>query len=71
MSSRLKILFLVTTSPDNTSFCPHYIRTTIMRIFFTAVFVILGANLIIDLMDSNLKNIIEERNETINRLIKS
>ena len=60
MSSRLKISFLVTTSPDH-----------IMRIFFTAVFVILGANLIIDLMDSNLKNIIEERNETINRLIKS
>lgn len=60
MSSRLKISFLVTTSPDY-----------IMRIFFTAVFVILGANLIIDLMDSNLKNIIEERNETINRLIKS
>ena len=59
MFTRLKISFLVTTSPD-----------TIMRIFFTAVFVILGANLVIDLMDSNLKNIIEERNETINRMME-
>ena len=71
MSSRLKISFLVTTSPDNTSFCPHYIRTTIMRIALTAIIVLLGANLIIDLMDSNLKTIIEERNQTINELIKS
>ena len=60
MYTRLKTSFLVISSPD-----------TIMRIFFTAVFVILGANLVIDLMDSNLKNIIEERNETINRLIQS
>ena len=60
MYTKLKISFLVISSPDH-----------IMRIFFTAVFVILGANLIIDLMDSNLKNIIEERNETINRLIQS
>ena len=59
MFTRLKISFLVTTSPDQ-----------IMRIFFTAVFVILGANLVIDLMDSNLKNIIEERNQTINRMME-
>ena len=58
MYTKLKISFLVTSSPD-----------TIMRIFFTAVFVILGANLVIDLMDSNLKTIIEERNETINRMM--
>ena len=42
-----------------------------MRIALTAIIVLLGANLIIDLMDSNLKNIIEERNETINRMIES
>ena len=59
MFTRLKISFLVTTSPDH-----------IMRIFFTAVIVILGANLVIDLMDSNLKNIIEERNQTINRMME-
>ena len=59
MYTRLKISFLVTTSPD-----------TIMRIFFTAIIVLLGANLIIDLMDSNLKSIIEERNETINRMME-
>ena len=42
-----------------------------MRIALTAIIVLLGVNLIIDLMDSNLKNIIEERNETINRMIES
>ena len=42
-----------------------------MRIALTAIIVLLGANLIIDLMDSNLKTIIEERNETINRMIES
>ena len=42
-----------------------------MRIALTAIIVLLGANLVIDLMDSNLKTIIEERNETINRMIES
>ena len=42
-----------------------------MRIILLALFTILGANLFIDLMDSNLKNIIDERNETINRMIES
>jgi len=42
-----------------------------MRLILLALFTILGANLFIDLMDSNLKNIIEERNETINRMIES
>jgi len=42
-----------------------------MRLILLFLFVILGANLFIELMDSNLKNIIEERNETINRLIES
>ena len=60
MFTRLKISFLVISSPDH-----------IMRIVLSAIIVLLGANLIIDLMDSNLKNIIEERNETINRFIKS
>ena len=42
-----------------------------MRIALTAIIVLLGANLLIDLLDSNLKTIIEERNETINRMIES
>ena len=42
-----------------------------MRLILLFLFVILGANLLIELLDSNLKNIIEDRNETINRLIES
>ena len=40
-----------------------------MRIFFLALFVILGANLMIQLLDSNMTQIIKERNETIQRSI--
>jgi len=42
-----------------------------MRIFFSTLFVILGANLFIDLMDSNLVSIIEERNQTVERYIQN
>ena len=38
-----------------------------MRIFFVALFVILGANLGIQLMDSTLSDVIKERNATIQR----
>jgi hypothetical protein len=40
-----------------------------MRIFFTALIVILGANLMIDLLDSNMVNLIEERNTSIEKLL--
>ena len=40
-----------------------------MRLFFLALFVILGANLGIELLDSNMTQIIKERNETIQRSI--
>jgi len=40
-----------------------------MRLFFLALFVILGANLCIQLLDSNMTQIIKERNETIQRSI--
>ena len=40
-----------------------------MRLFFLALFVILGANLGIQLLDSNMTQIIKERNETIQRSI--
>ena len=40
-----------------------------MRIFLSAIVVILGVNLLIDLMDSNLVDVMKERNETIQRQI--
>lgn len=42
-----------------------------MRIFFLALFVILGANLGIQLLDSNMTQIIKERNETLQRSINN
>ena len=42
-----------------------------MRIFFLALFVILGANLMIEMLDSNMTQIIQDRNETIQRSINS
>ena len=39
-----------------------------MRIFFVALFVILGANLGINLLDSNMSEIINERRETLEKL---
>ena len=42
-----------------------------MRIFFVALFVILGANLGIELLDSNMTQIIKERNESIQRSINN
>ena len=38
-----------------------------MRIFLLALFTILGANLVIDLMDSNLVDVMNERRETIEK----
>ena len=42
-----------------------------MRIFFLALFVILGANLGIELLDSNMTQIIKDRNESIQRSINN
>ena len=42
-----------------------------MRIFFLALFVILGANLMIELLNSNMTQIIQDRNESIQRSINS
>jgi len=39
-----------------------------MRIFFTVLVIVLGANLGIQLLDSNLVKILEERKETIERV---
>jgi len=41
-----------------------------MRLFLSGIVIILGANLLIDLLDSNLVSIIEERNATINKMLK-
>jgi len=42
-----------------------------MRLFFLALFVILGANLMIEMLDSNMTQIIQDRNESIKRSINS
>ena len=41
-----------------------------MRIVLVFLFVILGANLLIELLDSNLTETINERNEALERLLK-
>tara|TARA_Y100000004_G_scaffold34278_1_gene36561 strand:- start:481 stop:606 length:126 start_codon:yes stop_codon:yes gene_type:complete len=41
-----------------------------MRIFFAALIAILGANLLIDLLDSNMVQMMEDRKQTIERLMK-
>ena len=38
-----------------------------MRIFLLALFIILGANLLIDLLDSDLVDVMQERRETIEK----
>jgi hypothetical protein len=40
-----------------------------MRIVLISVFILLGANLMIEMLDSNMTQIIRERNETIQRSI--
>ena len=40
-----------------------------MRIFFVALFIFLGANLGINLLDSNMSEIINERRETLEKSI--
>jgi len=42
-----------------------------MRLFFLALFVILGANLGIELLDSHMTQIIKERNDSIQRTINN
>jgi hypothetical protein len=41
-----------------------------MRIALTLIVAILGANLMIDILDSNMMDIIEDRQNTIERLIE-
>ena len=38
-----------------------------MRIFLASIVIILGANLLIDLLDSNLVDVMNERRETIEK----
>ena len=42
-----------------------------MRLIFLALFTILGANLMIEMLDSNMTQIIKDRNESIQRSINS
>ena len=41
-----------------------------MRIAITLIVVLLGANLMIDILDSDMMDIIEDRQNTIERLIE-
>jgi len=38
-----------------------------MRIFLASIVIILGANLLVDLLDSNLVDVMNERRETIEK----
>jgi len=40
-----------------------------MRFLFTLIIVLLGVNLIVDLLDSDMRTIIEERNQSIEKMI--
>ena len=40
-----------------------------MRICLSAIVILLGANLLIDLLDSDMIEVMQERNETIQRSI--
>ena len=42
-----------------------------MRIVLISVFILLGANLMIEMLDSNMIQIIQDRNESIQRSINS
>ena len=41
-----------------------------MRICLSAIVILLGANLLVDLLDSDMVSIMKERNETIQRTIE-
>ena len=45
------------------------VQINLMRIILISVFILLGANLMIEMLDSNMTQIIRERNETIQRSI--
>ena len=38
-----------------------------MRIFLASIVILLGANLLVDLLDSNLVDVMKERRETIEK----
>ena len=42
-----------------------------MRIILLSMFILLGANLMIEMLDSNMTQIIQDRNESIQRSINS
>ena len=41
-----------------------------MRIFFAVIVILLGANLLVDVLDSNMVDIMEDRKNTIEKLIE-
>jgi hypothetical protein len=45
----------------------HKLFFSIMKIFLAAIIILLGVNLGIDLLDSNMAELMKERNETIQK----
>ena len=41
-----------------------------MRIFFSVIVILLGVNLLVDVLDSNMVDIMEDRKNTIEKLIQ-
>ena len=62
----------VSSSPDHLNSHKHhrYTLSTTMRIALTLIVVLLGANSMIDILDSDMMDIIEDRQNTIERLIE-
>jgi len=45
------------------------VRINLMRIILISMFILLGANLMIEMLDSNMIEILEERKESIESII--
>ena len=42
-----------------------------MKIFFSVIVILLGVNLLVDVLDSNMVDIMEDRKNTIEKLIEA
>ena len=47
------------------------VQINLMRIILISMFILLGANLMIEMLDSNMTQIIEDRNQSIQRTINN
>ena len=65
-----KKVFITKEFTNGFTFAWSLTNTNIMRICLTLIVVLLGANLMIDILDSDMMDIIEDRQNTIERLIE-